>query len=77
MAVETNTKNTVTMVLNNGTSATGTVKTVSVSIGTLSTDTTKWSADKALTIARAIRSNCLSKGLYAVQRTASYNLTDE
>lgn len=52
--------------LNNGTSTTGQVKTVGVSIGKL--NTTAFDADKALAVAGLI-GDCLTKSVYEVQKT--------
>ena len=75
MAVtETNVKNAVTMKLNNGVDSQGNIKTVDVSIGTLSTTGSDYDKDKAFAIVNALTS-CLSKTLYNTQHTATYDMS--
>ena len=50
--------------LNNGTSASGTIQTVSVSLGTL--NASNWDADKALAVADKLEA-CLTKTIYQFQ----------
>lgn len=61
------------MLLNNGTSADGTVKTVSVGLGTLNKDA--YDAEKAIAIVDAIEP-CLTKTVYSVQEVKTSSLLD-
>ena len=73
MAVTTTAKSLkVSLKLNNGVSDTGTTKTVSVSLGSMST--TAFDAEKAMNIV-AVLSPCLSKELLRVEKTAVDILT--
>ena len=75
MATTTLEKVAVRINLNNGTDPeTGTVKTVSVSLGSLST--TGYDAAKALAVASAIE-GCLSKTIYSVSEVRTSTLTEE
>lgn len=75
MANEQVLSNAVSMLLNNGTDpSTGQIKTVSVSIGTLSNNVSAFDADKAIAISSAI-SNCLTKPLYRTQKTTKSYIT--
>lgn len=75
MANEQVLSNSVSMLLNNGTDpSTGQIKTVSVSIGTLSNTVSDFNADKAIAVASAI-SNCLTKTLYRTQKTTKSYIT--
>lgn len=68
MAVaEVTEKNTVKMMLNNGTDSEGNILTVGVSLGTLG-DVDTWDAEKVLTVTEAIEA-CLTKTIREVQRT--------
>lgn len=62
-----------TLKLDNGTSESGAVKTVSVSVASLDKD--GWDDDKAFTLATLI-GQCLSKNLYAIQKTETSNMTE-
>ena len=62
----------VSMKLNNGTSATGAVKTVSVSLGSLNKDT--FEANKAMAIVTLL-TPCLAKSLVSVNKTEYSTLT--
>lgn len=74
MAVtSTMTRVTVKMLLNNGTDASGNIKTVSVSLGALST--TGYDDDKAMAVVAAIEP-CLTKSVYSTKKTVDYTLTD-
>lgn len=74
MAVtETMIKNQCNMKLNNGTDASGNVKTLNQSLGTLSD--TAWDATKAMAIVEAL-TPCLSKSVYEVQHVVTNTLTD-
>lgn len=70
---ETITKNAIQVKLNNGSSASGTVLTVNAGFPTLNTDTTTYDAEKVINIVEALMP-CLSKSVYAVQRTATSSL---
>lgn len=70
---ETALKDAVSMKLNNGTDASGNIKTVSVSIGSLST--ASYDNSKAMAVVNAI-SPCLSKGVYEVRHTKETTLYD-
>ena len=63
----------VSLRLNNGTSTTGQVKTVGVSIGKL--NTAAFDADKALTVAGLIE-DCLTKSVYEVQKVETSEITN-
>lgn len=63
----------VNLKLNNGTTTTGKVKTVSVSIGKLNKDA--FDADKALAVAGLI-AECLDKSLYETQKVETSQLTN-
>jgi len=74
MAVtETMIKNQCNMKLNNGTDSEGNVKTVNVSLGTLSDS--GWDAAKAYACANAIEA-CLSKTIYQVQHVLTNSLEE-
>ena len=72
-AVTTLNKVSVSLKLNNGTSATGAVKTVSISLGTLKKDA--FNADKAMAIVGAL-TPCLNKTLVSVNKTEVSTLTN-
>lgn len=73
MAVtETPIKNACNLKLNNGTSASGLVQTVNVSLGTLSEN---WDAQKAMNVIEAL-SLCLSKSVYEAQHVLTTQLQD-
>lgn len=75
MAVsETMIKNVCNMKLNNGTDSEGNVKTVNVSLGTLSASA--WDAQKAYACASAIE-GCLSKTIYQVQHVLTNSLQED
>lgn len=61
------------MVMNTGTSASGTITTANVSIGTL--DSSAWDAEKALAIMKKVK-NCLSKAMYSAQAVETYTLSE-
>ena len=62
----------VSLKLNNGTTDSGTIKTSSLSLGSMST--TAFDADKAMNIV-AVLSPCLSKALVRVEKTSVDILT--
>ena len=64
------------MLLNDGTTASGAIKTVKVNIGTLSSRAADWNAQKALNIINAV-SSCLERSVYSSTRTANFYLIDE
>ena len=64
------------MLLNDGTTTSGAVKTIKVSIGTLSTTASTWNAQKAINIINAL-SPCLNRRLHAASRTVNYYLEEE
>lgn len=75
MAVTENaTKFTVKLLLNNGTSSSGDVKTVSVSYPSINYNT--YDAEKVLTI-EGLLSPCLSKSVYTTQAIKYYSIEDE
>ena len=63
----------VSLRLNNGTTTTGQIKTIGVSIGNL--DKTAFNADKALAIAGLIE-DCLTKSVYKVQKVETSEITN-
>lgn len=67
-------KRTATMLLNNGVSPTGTVKTVSVSIGTL--NPSAWNLQKASNIVNAM-SGCLTKAMTAARHVDTYEMYED
>ncbi len=74
MAVtSTMTRVAVKMLLNNGTDASGNIKTVSVSLGSLSV--TGYDDTKAMAVIAAI-GPCLTKSVYSVKKTVDYTMTD-
>lgn len=72
--VETVNKRTAYIALNNGTSASGAVQTVNVSLGQINKDA--WDAQKAMNIAELLEP-CMSKTLHAVMSTATSNLATQ
>ena len=72
-AVTTLNKVSVTLKLNNGTTETGTTKTVSVSLGSL--DKTAFNADKVMGIV-ALLTPCLSLPVLSTNKTESSTLTE-
>ena len=64
----------VKMLLNNGTDASGNVKTVSVNLGSLSP--TGYDDTKAMAVVTAVAA-CLSKTLYSVQKQMTYTMEAE
>lgn len=69
---ETVSKRTAYVALNNGTSSTGNVQTVNVSLGSINKDT--WDADKAFAIAELLEP-CLTKALVAIQSSTTTTLS--
>lgn len=75
MAVtETVTKNVCTLKLNNGTSASGTIQTVNVGLGSLNGNPGYWDAQKALNIALLLE-KCLIKTIHRVEHAATTTLS--
>lgn len=72
MAVENLTKVAVSLRLNNGTDSQGNVKTVGVSLGSISMS--GYTADKARNVALAL-SPCLSKTVSRVETTKTFTIT--
>lgn len=72
-AVTTLNKVSVNVKVNNGTTPTGTVKTLSVSLGSLNKDA--FDADKAMAIVRLLEP-CLEKALVSVEKVEVSTLTD-
>lgn len=70
---ETMIANKCNMLLNNGTDSSGNVKTVNVSLGSLSDS--GWDATKAMTVIETL-SACLSKSLYDVQHIVTNRIED-
>ena len=62
------------MLLNNGTTTSGAVRTVNVSMGTL--EPSAWDAQKALNIINALYP-CLNLMLYRATKTATYDLSED
>lgn len=75
-AVETFSKNAVSMKLDAGTTSSGTTKTVNLSIGTLSTNDNDFNLSKVWNIV-ALIVPCLEYDLYSVTRTRTSTITDE
>ncbi|MBQ7154659.1 MAG: hypothetical protein IJR85_03760 [Synergistaceae bacterium] len=64
----------VSLKLNNGTSAQGTTKTISISLGSLNKDT--FNADKAMAIVELLEP-CLDKALVRTEKSEVSILTDD
>lgn len=60
--------------LDNGTTTSGTVKTINQSMGSLAVS--NWDVDKAYAIGAAL-APCLSKSIYRLQDVATYNITND
>ena len=67
-------KITVAMKLNNGTTTTGTVKTVSLNLGSL--NKSAFDAQKAINIVNAL-SSCLERSVYSTEKTEVSILSEE
>ena len=63
----------VNLLLNNGTTTSGQVKTIPISIGKINTNT--FDADKALTVAGLIE-DCLTKSVYDLQKVEISSITN-
>lgn len=70
---ETMVGNKCNVLLNNGTSASGSVQTVTISLGTLAAST--WDATKAMAVIEDL-SDVLSKSVYSVQHVITNEVTD-
>lgn len=68
MATNTVKKISVSFRLNNGTDSDGNVKTVGLSLGNLTQDTTKYDDDKVLAI-KALLEPCLEKSIYSTEKS--------
>lgn len=72
MAVETVYSRKLRAMLDNGTTTSGTVKTLTQSLGELNKDA--WDVDKAYAIG-ALLSPCLTKSIYRLEDVATYSIT--